>query len=63
MYKRIEQLWDKAESAIDRGDIDAAEEYRAWSHAVTYQRRLEAKDMRKTFIAESNPARVNEAKE
>lgn len=58
MDKRIEQLWDKAEAAIDADNIDAAEEYRALSHAIVYQRRLEAKDMRKTFQTEQ-PARVN----
>lgn len=59
MDDRIERLWDKAEKAIDADNIEAAEEYRALSHAITTQRRLEAKDMRKSFNTTEHPARVN----
>lgn len=53
MDERIERLWGKAEDAIDRGDIEQAEEYRFLTHAITHQRHREAKAMRKTFIPEA----------
>src|SRR5690606_13618710 len=55
MDERIERLWGKAEDAIDRGDIEQAEEYRYLTNAITLQRHREAKAMRKTFIPEATP--------
>lgn len=53
MDDRVERLWDKAEAAIDRGDIEQAEEYRYLSNLVTYRRRQEAKDLNRHIKEEA----------
>lgn len=53
MDDRTLRLWDKAEAAIDRGDIEAAEEYRYLSNLITYRRRQEAKDLNRTLKEEA----------
>lgn len=49
MDDRVTRLFDKAEAAADRNDLDQAETYRVLASNYDYLRRREAKDMNRVF--------------
>jgi hypothetical protein len=47
MDERTERLLNKAEQAVDNGDIDAADTYSALAYRHNFLRRQEAKELRR----------------
>lgn len=49
MDERVTKLWDKAEAAIDRNDIEQADTYRVLAGHIAWHRRKEARELNRTL--------------